>query len=229
MNEKLDTNWLRKRQDSFLTDHYLGMHVTIISLALAAAGVAAANLITSPVSSSTQLWLLWLLWFGSLMAAAAAYGGPMVGAFALPPYIPSTVDLFLPMSMGVTEFLLFTVLIRQVTSLIQFNTVVTTWFTVMAIFGVIACASVWRARSLFKRAMAASSYSGDAKYIVERYIKLLIPEEVATAIMSVLAVIAVLLRFSGHASGLIAYLFVALLLLLLAGSLVVAIQQASAA
>ena len=220
MNEKLGMNWLRKRQDSFLADHYLGMHVTIISLALATAGVAAASLITRPENSPAHLALLWLLWSGSLLAASAAYGGAMVGAFALPPFIPSTADLLLPLSMGVTEFLLFTVLIRQVTSAIQFDKLVTAWFAVMAIFGFIAWASVLRARSLFARAMSDKVYSGRAKGIIQNYISLLRFDLVGTASVFFVAAIAALLRFFGLTSEYLAYSATSLLLLVLIGSLI---------
>src|SRR5258707_12142363 len=73
---------------AYLGGHYLSLHITVVSVVLAAAGVAAASLITRPMGADHQLLVLWLLWIGSLTATAGAYGGPMVGNLRCPPQCP---------------------------------------------------------------------------------------------------------------------------------------------
>src|SRR5258707_3363647 len=70
---------------AYLGGHYLSLHITVVSVVLAAPGVAAASLITRPMGADHQLPVLWLLLIGSLTATPLAFGLPMVGHFALPP------------------------------------------------------------------------------------------------------------------------------------------------
>jgi len=142
-----------------------------VSVSLAIAGGAAASLIaTLPSMSAGQIWDVSLLWFGSILATAVAYGGAMVGAFALPASLPSITDLLLPLLVCVTEFLLFTIMIPQITHAIDVRTLINTWLVLMAVFGFLAELSILRARYYFTSAKAAQVYSDDAPEIVEKYI-----------------------------------------------------------
>ena len=67
---ELTTESIRQRYDSYLTDHYLSVHVTIVSVALAVAGLGAAALLTSSEPGGFQL-LSWALWGAGLLAVAA--------------------------------------------------------------------------------------------------------------------------------------------------------------
>ena len=124
-----------------------------------------------------SLWLpiisflfLWLLWIGSLAATGVAYGGPMVGAFALPASIPSVSDLLLPLLVGVTEFLLFTILVHQV-SPVGLNNMVNTWLIIMTAFAFVAELSVFRAWHYYAAGLRERIYSDDVAGIMTRYLQ----------------------------------------------------------
>ena len=63
---------LRRRSRDYLMGHYLGLHITVVSVALALSGGAAASLIARQSISAEDLGLLWLLWLGSVLATAMA-------------------------------------------------------------------------------------------------------------------------------------------------------------
>jgi len=187
---------LRERYKAYLGGHYLSLHVTVVSVVLAAAGVAAASLITRPMGAGHQLLLLWLLWIGSLAATAVAYGGPMVGAFALPASIPSVRDLLLPLLVGVIEFLLFTILISQVTA-IGLEVLVNTWLITMAFFGLFALLSILRAWHHYAEGLQENVYSTDVARIIKQYLRCLLRDCIGAGIVTVLSSIGAGLRSSG--------------------------------
>jgi hypothetical protein len=168
MDAEISLDTIRERQRAYLVNHYLVLQITVVSVALAMACVSAASLIARPVN--LDLALLGLLWFGSLLAIAVAYGGPMTGALVLPPSIPTITDLLLPLAIGVAEFLLFAVLISQVTRSAQLNTVIDAWFWVMAAFAAIAFLTTIRARYIINEAMARGAYDSGILESVGDYV-----------------------------------------------------------
>jgi hypothetical protein len=110
MTTELSRDGLRQRHDTYLADHYMAAHVTVVSLALGVGGVTAASLIVpSPRFQGNQLVFM-VLWLASLLATIVAYAGTMIGAIVLPARLPAVADLLLPLLLGVSEFLLFGVL-----------------------------------------------------------------------------------------------------------------------
>jgi len=148
LGEIIDRDRIVGRIDASLTSHYLSLEITVVSVALAMAGLALADLVAEPDGLGSRLVLLWLVWVGGLLAIAVAYAGPMIGAFALPPSVPTVWDLVPPLAIGVVEFLMFAVLIRQVGPGTQFDLVIATWLWVMAAFGIIAFVTILRAQYL---------------------------------------------------------------------------------
>jgi hypothetical protein len=170
MAGEINRDKILMRIDASLTNHYLSLEVTVVSVALAMAGVAMAGLITEPRSLGANLALIWLLWFGSLLGVAVAYAGPMIGAFALAPSIPTVMDLLPPIALGVAEFLMFAVLIRQVSPLAKLDLVINAWLWVMAAFGTIAFITIVRARYLLMKALLRNAYDGDIHAIIVDYV-----------------------------------------------------------
>jgi hypothetical protein len=196
LDAKIDRVELRERYKAYLAGHYLSLHITVVSVVLAAAGVAAASLITRPMGADHQLLVLWLLWIGNLAATAVAYGGPMVGAFALPASMPSVSDLLLPLFVGVTEFLLFTILIRQVTA-VGLSVLVNTWLITMALFGLFAELSVLRAWHHYAAGLREDVYSDDVARIIKQYLRCLLRDSIGAGTVTALASIGAGLRSSG--------------------------------
>jgi hypothetical protein len=136
---------LRQRYDSYLTDHYLSVHVTIVSVTLAVAGLDAAALIAPSLPLGRYQLLLWAVWGTGLLAVADAYAGPMTGAIILPPRIPEAVDLFLPLLLGVSEFVMFSILGSPAIVHVSMGTVLAGWWFAFAAFALVATASIARA------------------------------------------------------------------------------------
>jgi hypothetical protein len=148
-SDLIDKGRLRQRQDMYLVNHYMGIHVTIVSVALGVAGVAAASLLATKNVGVHLHLLLGLLWLASLLATVTAFSGTTAGSFALPAQVPAIWDLLLPLLMAVAEFLLFAVLIPQVVGPIPDATNIALWFFSMGAFGALAVAAVARARFVF--------------------------------------------------------------------------------
>ena len=206
MVSQLDRGKIRARQSEYLVEHYLGLHVIVVSVALAMAGVSAASLITRPVSLGASLALLGILWFASLLATAVAYAGTMVGAFALPPTIPAITDLLLPLGLGVVEFLLFSVLIRQVTMRAQLNTIIDAWLILMTIFAMIAAASILRARNLSMTGLSDGVYSEDISESIQDYAARLLADLRGAGLVVVIAALGAGLQLAGNTADWLAFL-----------------------
>ncbi|GII25375.1 hypothetical protein [Planosporangium mesophilum] len=156
---------LRQRQDSYLVNHYVGLHITAVSIALGIAGVTAANLLAYRDIPMQYHVLFGVLWLASLLAVIAAFAGAVVGSFALPGLIPSMWDLFLPLLIALAEFLLFVILTPPVVGLTQERAAVRSWFLVLGGFALLAAAAITRARSLF----SGPGYAGaDIAWYVSR-------------------------------------------------------------
>jgi hypothetical protein len=162
----LDRAHIAQRQDGYLVNHYMGLHVTIVSVALGIAGVAAASLLTARQLPLEHRLLFGSLWVASMLATAVAYAGTTSGSFALPPHIPAMWDLLIPLFIAVAEFLLFAVLVSQVTDAPEPRTVVVVWFFCFSAFALLSSIAVARARYLFK----ATAYGGDIAPDVARYV-----------------------------------------------------------
>lgn len=102
----------------------------------------------------------------SILATTVAYAGATTGSFALPPRIPAMSDLLIPLFIAVAEFLLFAVLVSQVTDAPSPHTVVVVWFFCFSAFGLLCTVAVARARHLFK----VTAYGGDIAPDVEWYV-----------------------------------------------------------
>jgi hypothetical protein len=141
-----------------VANHYLSLSVAVVSLGLAAAADAAASLIAQLPSLGPNRITLWHLWSGGVLAIVVGYGGPMVGAFALPPSIPLIQDLVAPLILGISEFLIFAVFIRKFTPTTDISITLVTWFAANAIYGLTAFAVVLRARFLYKQSRGRYRY-----------------------------------------------------------------------
>jgi len=196
VREELGRQRLRQRHDSLLPDHYVGLHVTVVSVVLGVAGIAAASLLTPSSLARGYQPLFWILWVVSLLATATVYAGVMVGAFLLPARIPNVWDLCLPLLQALSELLLFAVLSAPLTGLKSPRSAVIVWLSCIAIFGALASLSILRARWLIK----PDSYAPDVREVVHRYTQGLFADVAgATAVAVVGTVAAVVLGFFRNA------------------------------
>lgn len=208
---------VREGQAGYLASHYLVLQITVVSVALAIAGLSMASIIARPMAAGDAL--VWLLWLASLLATAVAYAGPMTGAFALPPSIPTIPDLLLPLAIGITEFLLFAVLIPQLTPSGRLQDVTSNWLWITSAFGVIAFLVTLRARYLLLDALRRGVYANDIKESIERAAKRLTNSLWGPAAHAFIAALGALLRMNGLTERWLAYLLVVLITVLLGGAL----------
>lgn len=178
----LDRAHIAQRQDGYLVNHYMGLHVTIVSVALGIAGVAAASLLTARQVPPEHRLLFGSLWVASILATAAAYAGATTGSFALPPRIPAMWDLLIPLLIAVAEFLLFAVLVAQVTDTPDPRTVVVVWFFCFSVFALLSTVAVARARHLFKVTAYAGDIASDVAWYVRRLNRDMVSASTAAAI-----------------------------------------------
>jgi hypothetical protein len=180
----LDRNSLKRTRRDYLISHYMALHVTVVSVALGVAGVAAVSVLVAKGLSVQDRGMLGLLWLASLLATATVYAGAMVGAFVLPSQLPSLLDLATPLLLAVTEFLLFAILISQ--SATQMNPVnaATLWFFSLAALGVVAIAAILRARYIVHH----GEYAPDATSAISSYKRDLIRDCTGAGATSLLAV-----------------------------------------
>jgi hypothetical protein len=198
----------------YLANHYVGLHNVVVGLALAVAGVAAANLLGLTESTSRYVPLQWMMLVTSLLATAVAYAGTVTGAPVLPPRLPAMLDLVLPMLLGLTEFFLFGVLARQVAVLTDPSVVAEGWFVALAAFGVAAALSIARARSVIK----AGVYHADIRAVVTKYVDRMRVDIGAASLLGLLGVAAVVCQRLNHGRiGWFSYAFIGAMILFLCG------------
>lgn len=147
---ELDTDRLRARTDTYLMNHQIGLHTTVVGIALAIGGLALASLLGTSRLYHDKHALLWLLWLASMLSCMVVYNGVVTAAVALPSRIPTVWDLLPPLVLGASEFLLFGVLAHQATGLTQTSSVVEAWFFSFAAFCLCSVAAIVRANHLFK-------------------------------------------------------------------------------
>jgi hypothetical protein len=182
---------LAGRYSSYLTTHYLGLHVTVVSVALGVAGLAAASLVAASDDLGRAALLYWLLWLASLLAVAVAYAGTMTGAIGLPARVPSLLDLVIPLLMAVVEVLLFGVLVPQIVGLGSQRAVIAAWFLLISVFAVLAIAAILRARQFFH----PTAYAAELSATVLAYRRRLVFDVLGASTAAVLGVIGGLLQF----------------------------------
>lgn len=153
---------LADRRAHYFMDQQIGLHGTIVSLALGVAGLAAASLFEVSDADRPYHELFWLLWLASLFAVGVVYSGMTVNVYALPSSIPSAVDMFLPFGIGLMEFLLFAVLTTPLSSQLSPRAVVVVWFSCMGLFGCFASGVIIRVRWLFKHTAFEPETTQDA-------------------------------------------------------------------
>ncbi|MGW9032668.1 hypothetical protein ACWGQ5_53795 [Streptomyces sp. NPDC055722] len=154
-----------ERLHTYLTNHYMQLHGTLVSIALGAAGFAAASLATAPRGQADSSGVLWLMWVGGLLAIAVVYVGTVTGAFTLPAGIPSLWDLVIPLLIGLAQFMVFGVLTRTVAPFTNLDTIVEMWLFGMVGVGAFGAISILRARHLVK----VSSYEPALNSAMEYY------------------------------------------------------------
>jgi hypothetical protein len=179
----IDRARLRERQETYLLDHYLSLHNTVVGVALAVAGLGAASLLGSPEEYHGYQILLWLLWCASVLATATAYAGTMIGAIVLPARVPAIVDLFLPLLIGVSELLLFGVLAHQATGISSPSAVVTAWFFCCVAFSLFSAAAIWRAATIID----PGSFPPEVAPVVRSYRRSLYRDTAAASALGVVA------------------------------------------
>jgi hypothetical protein len=155
----VDEDLLRERSKTYIVDHYTGLHNTVVSVVLAAAGFSAASLAGSRAQPGSSYTLLWMLWAASFLMCAAIFAGVMVGNLAAPPMMPAITDLLIPLILGVGEFVLFGVLYHQVTGLKTTSSVAEAWFISLAIVCASAGVAITRAMRFFGAATYATTLS----------------------------------------------------------------------
>lgn len=156
----VDEDLLLERSRTYIVDHYAGLHNTVVSVVLAAAGLSAASLAGSRMQYGSSYPLLWMLWGASFLLCATIFAGTMVGNMAAPPMMPAMTDLLVPLLLGVGEFVLFGVLAHQVTGLGTTSSVAEAWFICVAVVCASAVAAITRAMHFFGDATYAEAISG---------------------------------------------------------------------
>jgi hypothetical protein len=140
---------LAGRRAHYFMDQQIGLHGTILSIALGVAGLAAASLFeVRPADRPYQL-LLWLLWLVSLLAVGTVYSGMTVNVYAYPSTVPDALDMFLPFGLGLAEFMLFAVL-AALNDQLSPRLIVAVWFGCLCLFGCFSCVAVQRVRYLLR-------------------------------------------------------------------------------
>lgn len=195
-NQAPGMDWLYRRQESYLVGSYIGLHNTIASVSLAVGGLSGITLLhaSEPIEFELRHRILWLV---TLLAVFVAYTGAATGAVALPPRVPAVVDLLIPLSLAVTEFLMFGVLALQVAGLNRNElgeSPLIAWYLLYAVFGALVGASVLRARRLTRREMYVED---DALDVIKRYLQRLRFDAVGAFSGSAAGVGGAILNFSG--------------------------------
>lgn len=142
---------LNDRRSRYLMDQQIGLHNTIVSIALGVAGLAAASLFDIDHAHQAFRMLFWALWAISVLFAATIYSGMTANVYAAPNEIPGPQDMFLPFGLALSEFMLFSTLTSPLNSHLSPRTVVTVWFGCICLLGLFAALAIRRAKSLFEK------------------------------------------------------------------------------
>ncbi|RRR98537.1 hypothetical protein [Glycomyces terrestris] len=141
-----------QRREAYLSEHYIGLHFTVVSLALGTAGVTAALLLAAGTLPADYAVLFGFLWATTVLATITAFGAATVGSVLLPSRLPSISDLVLPLLIAICEFLLFAILAPQAGSDTAPRRAVITWYFLMAAFCALAAVAIARVGVIFRSA-----------------------------------------------------------------------------
>lgn len=161
----VDQDLLRQRFETYIVDHYTGLHNTVVSVVLAVAGLSAASLAGSHAQYGRSYPLLWMLWLASLLLCATIFAGTMTGSVAMPPLMPAITDLLVPLLLGVGEFVLFGVLAHQVSGLNKPSSIAEAWFISLTVVCLCAAAAITRAMRFF----CAATYATEISKPIDEY------------------------------------------------------------
>lgn len=70
----------RERIDTYLMNHQIGLHTTVVGIALAVGGLALASLLGTSRLYHDEYALLWLLWLASMLSCIVVYNGVVTAA-----------------------------------------------------------------------------------------------------------------------------------------------------
>lgn len=219
MAREIDKTRLYHRQETYLIDHYLSLHNTVVGVALAVAGLGAASLIGSPKEYHGYQILLWVLWSASVLATATAYAGTMIGSIVLPAQVPAILDLFIPLLIGVSELLLFGILAHQATGISSPSAVVTAWFFSCFAFCLFCAVAILRAALIID----PDSFTDDIALAVSAYRKSTYRDVGSASSLGVVAFVGGISNALGVFSRTLDYVFAGLI----TGGLVVALATQS--
>ena len=135
MSDSITPNIMNRRYDGYFMDQQIGLHGTVVSIALGVAGLAAASLFDVSRADRPDHMLFWGLWITSLLGVAIVYSGMTANVFALPNMIPGAFDMFLPFGQALMEFMLFAVLTSPLTRQLSPRSVIAVWFGCFGLFG----------------------------------------------------------------------------------------------
>ncbi|MER7839749.1 hypothetical protein ABTY98_28650 [Streptomyces sp. NPDC096040] len=197
---------LEERLHTHLTNHYMQLHGTLVSIALGAAAFAASSLATATPGQADSRGILWVMWVGGLLAIAVVYAGTVTGAFTLPAGIPSLWDLVFPLLISLAQFMVFGVLTRTVAPFTNPDKIVQWWFFGMAGVGGFAAIAIMRARHLVK----GSSYETDLGRAISYYKERLKSDAMGASLLALISSLAGSLVASGviHLTSAWTYVFV---------------------
>ena len=184
-----------ERLQEHLINHYAQLHSTLVSITLGAAGYAAAGLATASGGPLERIVVSWLLWVGALLAVSAAYLGVTTGVFLLPAQIPATVDLILPLAIGLCQFMLFGVLTPAVAAFRTTRSLLIAWLIAMAAFALSSLLGILRARYVIAQGQGDS----DIQRVLTHYHKRLTAD--AKGVFALLALSVIFCIVAGAMKG----------------------------
>jgi hypothetical protein len=182
----IDLDRLRKRQDTYLTTHYLNLHAMVVSIALGLGVIAAGPIVSSwfthPANGFRLNLVYTIMLATSFLLVVVVYSGPLHGAIFLPAGIPSVLDLLIPLIVGLSEFALFGVLASSATDWSTPKTIIASWWAAAGVLGVGGAVQILRARYLIRR----TAYSPDAQPLQHAYVKRLTQQAIGAGSNGVL-------------------------------------------
>jgi hypothetical protein len=139
--------------------------------------------------------------------------GVLSSVLVIPVSIPSAFDLLIPLFLGITEFLLFGVFVRQATDLTRTSEVVHYWFLSFAFFGLFSVVGIVRGDWLSSRGLMA----GDTENISNLH-RLLMRDALGVGLLGVISVFGFVVTNGSQISPL-CYVLVVILIAGLSGGL----------
>jgi hypothetical protein len=178
---------IQERKSSYLLDHYKNLHVALIGVAVGVAGIAAANILTFQGEHADRPLRILLL-AASMLITANVYLGMMVGGIVLSAAVPTTLDLILPLLIGVSEFVLFGFVALNPGSPDAALGSTKGWLIAfMAVAALALCAILW-----VKAHLGDDQYAEDARPMIREYRRRMAADQAgAAAVCTIAAVVLV--------------------------------------